>query len=53
MPDEFNPANKWISIDFPVARALIGRLVDGKITVEIRYLTVNYCVLIVSNKLLN
>ena len=31
--DEFDPAKKWISIDSPVARALIGHRVNDKITV--------------------
>lgn len=33
-PDEFDPAKKWISIDSPVARALIGKQVDDEITVQ-------------------
>ncbi|MBC8946204.1 MULTISPECIES: transcription elongation factor GreB [Xenorhabdus] len=32
-PDEFDPAQKWISIDSPVARALLGKQVDDEITV--------------------
>ncbi|PHM44853.1 transcription elongation factor GreA [Xenorhabdus mauleonii] len=32
-PDEFEPAKKWISIDSPVARALLGKQVDDEITV--------------------
>ncbi|CDG88203.1 transcription elongation factor GreB [Xenorhabdus bovienii] len=32
-PDEFDPAKKWISIDSPVARALLGKQVDDEITV--------------------
>ncbi|WP_214052149.1 hypothetical protein [Photorhabdus caribbeanensis] len=36
LPDEFNPANKWIPIDLPGARMLIDWLADGKITVEMR-----------------
>ncbi|MDR0806429.1 MAG: transcription elongation factor GreB [Enterobacteriaceae bacterium] len=33
-PDEFDPAKKWISIDSPVARALIGKKVDDEVCVE-------------------
>ncbi|MBD2815049.1 transcription elongation factor GreB [Xenorhabdus sp. Flor] len=32
-PDEFDPGKKWISIDSPVARALLGKQVDDEITV--------------------
>ncbi|MDX7986128.1 transcription elongation factor GreB [Xenorhabdus sp. 12] len=32
-PDEFEPAKKWISIDSPVARALLGKQVDDEISV--------------------
>lgn len=32
-PDEFDPAKGWISIDSPVARALIGKKCDDEITV--------------------
>lgn len=31
--DEFDPAKQWISIDSPVARALIGKEVDDEIQV--------------------
>ncbi|MGL4979301.1 MAG: transcription elongation factor GreB [Plesiomonas sp.] len=32
--DEFDPAKNWISINSPVARALIGKVVDDEIVVE-------------------
>ena len=32
--DEFDPVKNWISIDSPVARALIGKEEDDEITVE-------------------
>lgn len=32
--DEFDPAQGWISIDSPVARALIGKKVDDEISVH-------------------
>ncbi|WP_373766937.1 transcription elongation factor GreB [Glaesserella sp.] len=32
--DEFDPAKQWISIDSPVARALIGKQVDDEILVD-------------------
>ncbi|QIW16338.1 transcription elongation factor GreB [Pasteurellaceae bacterium RH1A] len=31
--DEFDPAKQWISIDSPVARALIGKQVDDEVSV--------------------
>ena len=32
--DEFAPAKNWISIDSPVARALIGKTLDDEVRVE-------------------
>ena len=32
--DEFDPAKNWISIDSPVARALIGKQEDDEIIVQ-------------------
>ncbi|AWX13694.1 transcription elongation factor GreB [Mergibacter septicus] len=32
--DEFDPAKQWISIDSPVARALIGKAVDDEVKVS-------------------
>lgn len=32
--DEFAPAKNWISIDSPVARALIGKTLGGEVRVE-------------------
>ncbi len=32
--DEFDPAKHWISVDSPVARALIGKQVDDDVQVE-------------------
>ncbi|MDH2924292.1 transcription elongation factor GreB [Nicoletella semolina] len=32
--DEFSPSKNWISIDSPVARALIGKQVDDEVRVE-------------------
>lgn len=32
-PDEFDPAKGWISIDSPVARALIGKQINDEISV--------------------
>lgn len=32
--DEFDPSKKWISLDSPVARALIGKQVDDEILVQ-------------------
>ncbi|MDR5610085.1 MULTISPECIES: transcription elongation factor GreB [Arsenophonus] len=33
-PDEFNPAKKWISINSPVARELLGKQIDDEVTVN-------------------
>jgi transcription elongation factor GreB len=33
-PDEFNPYKGWISIDSPVARALIGKRVNDEVNVN-------------------
>lgn len=32
--DEFNPAKKWISINSPVARELLGKQIDDEVTVN-------------------
>ena len=44
--DEFDPARNWISIDSPVARALLRRAIDEELTVrtpggEVRYWVVD------------
>ncbi len=44
-PDEFDPAKKWISIDSPVARALIGKYVDDEIIVQTPNGEASYAVL--------
>lgn len=44
-PDEFDPAKQWISIDSPVARALIGKQIDDEIRVQTPGGEVSYCVL--------
>ncbi|MCW8829683.1 MAG: transcription elongation factor GreB [Gammaproteobacteria bacterium] len=33
-PDEFDPAKGWISMDSPMARALLKRLIDDEVSVE-------------------
>ncbi|MGL5799757.1 MAG: transcription elongation factor GreB [Plesiomonas sp.] len=43
--DEFDPAKNWISINSPVARALIGKVVDDEIVVETPSGSVSYLVL--------
>ncbi|AXH63211.1 transcription elongation factor GreB [Providencia huaxiensis] len=48
--DEFNPTKQWISIDSPVARALIGKQVDDEITVNTPGGQVTYFVLEISYK---
>lgn len=47
-PDEFDPAKKWISIDSPVARALIGHYVDDEIHVNTPNGEVTYYLLAIS-----
>ncbi|MEM8420053.1 transcription elongation factor GreB [Morganella morganii] len=43
--DEFSPAKKWISVDSPVARALIGKQADDQVTVITPDGEVNYVIL--------
>ena len=33
--DEFDPARNWISVDSPMARALLGRLLDHAAATEV------------------
>jgi transcription elongation factor GreB len=42
--DEFDPARNWISIDSPVARALLKRTIDEELTVHTPGGEVRYCV---------
>ncbi len=51
--DEFEPAKNWISIDSPVARALIGKQVDDEIVVNTPGGIVNYYILDISYKQLS
>lgn len=44
-PDEFDPAQGWISMDSPVARALLGKATDDEVSVETPQGTVEYVVL--------
>lgn len=46
--DEFNPAKNWISINSPVARALIGKTLDDEIEVTTPSGVVSYLVLEIS-----
>ena len=34
-PDEFDPARRYISMDSPLARALLGRRCDDEVTVQV------------------
>ncbi len=43
--DETHAANGWISIDSPLAKALIGKQVDDEIDVVIKEQTRNYAIL--------
>lgn len=47
-PDEFDPFKGWISIDSPVARALLGKYVDDEIHVSTPGGDVSYWVLEIS-----
>ena len=46
--DEINPAMGYISIDSPVARALLKKMVDDDISVEVAGETINYSIVSVS-----
>lgn len=46
--DEIDPTAGFISIDSPVARALLKKSVDDEITVEVAGASINYAVLSVS-----
>lgn len=46
--DEFDPAKNWISINSPVARALIGKTLDDEIEVNTPSGQVSYLVLEIS-----
>lgn len=46
--DEIDPAAGYISIDSPVARALLKKRVDDGISVEVAGATINYTVISVS-----
>ncbi|MGS0627808.1 MULTISPECIES: GreA/GreB family elongation factor [Photorhabdus] len=50
MTDEFDPINKCISIDSPVARALMSKLVDEEITVKILCAAVAYWIVAINCK---
>jgi len=41
-PDEFDPARNWISLDSPMARALLGRSVGDEVRVRLPERTVVY-----------
>lgn len=47
-PDEFEPAKKWISIDSPVARALLGKKVDDEVSVKTPNGITTYWILCIS-----
>ncbi|KPD03817.1 transcription elongation factor GreB [Moellerella wisconsensis] len=49
-PDEFEPAKQWISIDSPVARALIGKQVDDEVSVSTPGGLATYSILAISYK---
>jgi len=43
-PDEFDPAKGWISIDSPMARALLKKCIDDEVVVETPNGTMEYLV---------
>ena len=43
--DEFNPQQGWISLDSPLARALLKKTLDDEVTVETPLGSNHYCVL--------
>ncbi|QLK88126.1 transcription elongation factor GreB [Arsenophonus endosymbiont of Aphis craccivora] len=45
--DEFNPAKKWISINSPVARELLGKQIDDEVTVNTPNGILTYWILII------
>lgn len=47
-PDEFEPSRGWISMDSPMARALLGKSVDDEVYVERPGGTASFVVLDVS-----
>jgi transcription elongation factor GreB len=49
-PDEFDPAKGWISMDSPVARALLGKGLDEEISVQTPKGAAEYVVVDVSYK---
>lgn len=44
-PDEIDQADDWISVDSPLARALLGRKVDDEVTVHTQQGNVGYIIL--------
>lgn len=44
-PDEFDPERGWISMDSPVAKALLGRRADDEVAVELPQGAVRYSVI--------
>ncbi len=43
-PDEFNPQTGWISMDAPVAKALLGKALDEEVAVQLPQGEVHYLV---------
>jgi transcription elongation factor GreB len=44
-PDEFEPARGWISMDSPVARALMNKTVDEDVLVNTPNGAIRYCII--------
>lgn len=44
-PDEFDPERGWISMDSPVAKALLGRRADDEVAIELPQGAVRYSVI--------
>jgi transcription elongation factor GreB len=47
-PDEFDSNNAFISIDSPLARALLGKVVDDEVVIKIKQEEQRYCVIDIS-----
>lgn len=43
--DEFDPKQQWISVDSPIAQALLSRAIDDEVTVETPGGSKNYCII--------
>ena len=47
-PDEFDQEESWISIDSPLARALLGKKIDDEVTIHTKDGNANYIIVSIS-----